>query len=153
MLIRGSADDKNHNPYILLELSFLIIFHKGCFLCHVLVYKWCLNTRSAFKEHSLLPAIFLMCFSWILYVSDTRCPLTLLLSADIWMMGIKKASNNSTLYSTDLRCHLVYTFDSWTNTLSFPFVRWLTKGKGWLWVKHYIYVSITQDCEIDRDYK
>ena len=95
MLMRGSTEDQNHNPYILLELSFLIIFHKSCFLCHILVYKWCLNTRSAFEEHSLLAAIFLMCFSWILYVSATRCPLILLSSADIWMMGINKASDNS----------------------------------------------------------
>ena len=27
--------------YIILELSLLITFHKGCFLCHVLAYKWC----------------------------------------------------------------------------------------------------------------
>jgi len=54
MLIRGSAEDKNHNPIlhkkkkkkkkILLELLFI----KGGFLCYVLVYKWCLITRSAF---------------------------------------------------------------------------------------------------------
>ena len=50
-----------------LELSLLITFHKkGSFLCHVLVYKWCLITRSAFYRqltfgvHSSLPAISLL---------------------------------------------------------------------------------------------
>jgi len=65
MLMRGSAEDKNHNPtYILLELCLLFTFHKKVFFyCHVLVYKWCLITWSAFYrqwafgEHSSLPAI------------------------------------------------------------------------------------------------
>jgi len=39
MLIRGSAEDKNHNPilHFTCYLS-LLLFIKGGFLCHVLVY-------------------------------------------------------------------------------------------------------------------
>jgi len=49
-------------PYILLEFYFLF-FTKGCFLCHILVYKWFWITSSAFYrqlpfgEHSSFPAI------------------------------------------------------------------------------------------------
>jgi len=46
MLMKGSTEDKNHNPfYILLDLSLLIFFIKGCFLCHVLVYKVVLDFK------------------------------------------------------------------------------------------------------------
>ena len=59
MLIRGSLVDKNHYPT--LSYLSLILFIKGGFLYHVLVYKWCWITSSAFYrhssfcEHSLLP--------------------------------------------------------------------------------------------------
>ena len=51
--------------YLTLYLSYLPLlpFIKGGFLCHVVVYKWCLIARSAFYrqyafgEHSSLPAI------------------------------------------------------------------------------------------------
>ena len=53
---------RRQEPYFLLVISFFI---KGCFLCHVFVYKWCWITSSAFYrhqplgEHSSLPTIFL----------------------------------------------------------------------------------------------
>jgi len=52
MAVRGSAENKNHNPslYVTNELSLLITFIKGGFLCHVLMYKWCLITRSALNR-------------------------------------------------------------------------------------------------------
>jgi len=39
--MRGSAQDKNHNPifYFTLVISPYFFFIKGGFLCHVLVYK------------------------------------------------------------------------------------------------------------------
>jgi len=42
MLMRGSAEDKIHNPT--LHFTWIIspyFFSKVYFLCHVLVYKWC----------------------------------------------------------------------------------------------------------------
>jgi len=48
MFMRGSAEDKNHNPILHYTYLSLLLFIKGGFLCHVLVYKLCLITRSAF---------------------------------------------------------------------------------------------------------
>ena len=64
MLMKGSAVDKNHNP--ILHFTWVIPprkIIKGGFLCHVLVYKWCWITSSAFYrqpafgEHSSFSAI------------------------------------------------------------------------------------------------
>jgi len=67
MLMKGSERTRTMIlSYILLELSLLISFIKGGFLCHDLVYTWCWITSSTFyrqlpfREHSLLPAIFLL---------------------------------------------------------------------------------------------
>jgi len=48
MLIKGSTEDIRTIilPYILLELS--LLFKNVCFLCHVLVYKWCWITSFDF---------------------------------------------------------------------------------------------------------
>jgi len=64
MLKKGSVQNKNHTP--ILHFTWVIsshfLFIKGGFLCHVLVYKLCQNTSSAFYrqqafgEHSSLPA-------------------------------------------------------------------------------------------------
>jgi len=70
--MRGSAEDKNHNP-ILHFTSVLIFSIKACFLCHVLAYKWCWITnyafyrQQAFGEHSLLPVTFLFLLLWPLH--------------------------------------------------------------------------------------
>ena len=62
MLMGGSAEDKNHNP-ILHFIHVLNFFIKGCFLCHVFVYKQSWITISAFYrqqafgEHSSSPSI------------------------------------------------------------------------------------------------
>ena len=70
MAMRGSAEDKNHNP--ILHFTWITspyFFIKGCFLCHVLVYKWCLDYKfclyrlKPFGEHSSLPAIFFLFWS------------------------------------------------------------------------------------------
>ena len=62
-----SLVDKNHNPtlHYTWVISPYFFFIKGCFLCHVLVYKWCwitssaFNRHSSFREHSSLPVILL----------------------------------------------------------------------------------------------
>jgi len=47
MLMRGSALHKNHTPIFHYTWVISPYFHKRCF-CHVLVYKWCWITSSAF---------------------------------------------------------------------------------------------------------
>ena len=79
MLMRGSTDDKNHNP--ILHFTLIIspyFFIKRLFSLHVLVYRWCWITSSAFYrqqpfgEHSLLPAIFLLIL-FCVCISIYRC--------------------------------------------------------------------------------
>ena len=48
--MKGSTEDRIHNPILHFTLIISHFLINGCFLCYVLVYKWCLITSSVFLQ-------------------------------------------------------------------------------------------------------